>query len=976
MPKVLIISASDLRGDLGRTVLWRSDVERVAASGLEAGIEAARARGPSLIVVDARLPEAAAAVRGFRQDPVTRQAAIAVVSGDPFLADAAPMRAAGANAVIPSDANPAIWDARLLELLNVPRRRDARVPVRVDPWSRTARRVDSVTGEVVNISVSGLLLESSPPLEVGQKLDVRFLLPGSDEEFRVLGEVVRQDERSRSGVRFLVLRGDARHAIEAFVEEGTAAPAFLASAARASLHSENAEWEAALRLTDTVKTTVLEISLESVVVMTQDGLILDVNRAAERTLGYTRDQMVGKRIGDTIAGPSEKDPHRQRLAHLLATGSAALLDQRFEMTVHHRDGSEIPVELTISATSVNGRPLYTAFVRDLRSARRAELLQTVVHRINEESSAIGDVNGLCAAIRGIAAAVLPAAHFFFAVRDEATGLLSFSYFVDPADQDPLDAEAMETLAAHVLRTGEPLLASPATAKDTPADGDVETAEYACVEWFGVPLKKHGQAFGVVAVQSYDPGVRFADEDQAALIAMAPAIAVALERKQAESRIHYLAYHDALTGLPNRDLLLDRLQLALAQATRDRTRLAVLFLDLDRFKVINDSLGHTTGDLLLKETARRLDPCVRKGDTLARIDGDTFTVVVRRLRDPADAGKVAETLRAALSEPVMIEDRELFVTSSIGISVFPEDGADVETLLKNADTALHRAKEHGYDSFRLYDASMNAEATERLRLEQSLRRALPRDELVTYYQPVVDLASGEIHGVEALVRWRHPERGLLLPGEFISLAETTGIIREIGSWGLRTACAQARAWQEQGHPGLSVAVNLSARQLRSMKLIDEVTGALEAAGLPPSNLEIEITETSAMQDVEATVRALGALKALGVRVSIDDFGTGYSSLSQLQRLPIDTLKIDQSFVQGVTADPRQAAIVTAIIQLGHTLQLRIVAEGVETAPQLAFLAGGGCDRVQGFFVTRALPVAECGAFLAAHLSEQWRVPAMR
>jgi diguanylate cyclase (GGDEF)-like protein len=421
------------------------------------------------------------------------------------------------------------------------------------------------------------------------------------------------------------------------------------------------------------------------------------------------------------------------------------------------------------------------------------------------------------------------------------------------------------------------------------------------------------------------------------------------------------------------MLLDRLDLAIAQARRDAKHVAVLFLDIDAFKNINDTLGHSAGDEVLKAAAQRLQVHLRKGDTLARVGGDEFTAVVRGFVHPADTAKVAQSFQAALKEPVLADQRELFLTACTGISVFPDDGDDVETLLKNADTALHRAKEQGHDTFRLYTASMNAEAVRRLRLEHSLRRALSRDEMTVHYQPIVDLGTGRVHGVEALIRWNHPEHGLVLPGEFIPLAERTGLLGSLGPWVLRAACRQAREWRDAGLSELNMAVNISARQLQYTDLVGEVTGALQAAGLDPRRLELEITESSAMRNPEATIQTLRALKALGVRISIDDFGTGYSSLSQLQRLPIDTLKIDRSFVRDITEDPDDAAIATAIIALAHTLKLRVVAEGVETKEQLAFLTERRCDRIQGYLVGRPLAADACATLLRAHEPEKWRTP---
>ena len=436
-----------------------------------------------------------------------------------------------------------------------------------------------------------------------------------------------------------------------------------------------------------------------------------------------------------------------------------------------------------------------------------------------------------------------------------------------------------------------------------------------------------------------------------------------ERKRAEEQIKELAYHDALTGLPNRLLFNDRLSVAVAQAHRSASRLAILFLDLDRFKVINDSLGHSLGDRLLQEVAERLQAGVRQGDTVARLGGDEFILLLPGIGRAEDAAKVAEKILETLKFPIRLEDRELFVTASVGISLYPEDGFDVESLIKNADTAMYRAKEQGRDNFQLYTHAMNETAVERLGLESSLRKALPGGQLVLHYQPLLDLVTGKVHGVEALLRWNHPDRGLVQPSEFLNLAEITSLIVPMGPWTLRTACARARAWQEQGHPSLTVAVNLSARQFQQPDLVTQVKRALDDTGLPPSSLDLEVTETHAMQNAEATIMTLRELKRLGVRISIDDFGIGYSSLSYLKRLPIDTLKIDQSFVRDITTDPDDAAIATAVIALAHTLKLQVVAEGVETQEQLEFLAARHCDRMQGYLFSRPLPADECGEFLS-------------
>jgi diguanylate cyclase (GGDEF)-like protein len=412
----------------------------------------------------------------------------------------------------------------------------------------------------------------------------------------------------------------------------------------------------------------------------------------------------------------------------------------------------------------------------------------------------------------------------------------------------------------------------------------------------------------------------------------------------------LAYRDTLTGLPNRRLFIDRLGMALAQARRSGEKLAVLYLDLDRFRVVDDSLGHSAGNQLLRTVGGRLQASVREGDTVARLGADEFVVLVREVEHEEDAARVARKLLEALRNPVAVGGRELFVTGSVGASLFPSDGNAAEPLLNNAHTAMHQAKGEGRDTYRLYAAAMNDRALEQLALESALRRALGQEELVVHYQPLLDLRSGRAGGAEALVRWQHPQKGLLGADEFIALAESSGLIVSIDSWVMRTACLRLRDWHARGHRELRVQVNLSARQFRQPDLVNEVTQCLHETGVPPDGLEIEITERTAMLDVARTIEILRALRGLGVRISLDDFGSGYSSLSYLKSLPVDTLKLDQSFVRDVTHDPGDAAIATAVIAMAHSLDLRVVAEGVETREQLAFLRGRGCDYVQGHLVS--------------------------
>lgn len=430
-----------------------------------------------------------------------------------------------------------------------------------------------------------------------------------------------------------------------------------------------------------------------------------------------------------------------------------------------------------------------------------------------------------------------------------------------------------------------------------------------------------------------------------------------ERKASFERIKRLAHYDALTNLPNRSLLNERLDSAIAAAKRNDRKVAVLFLDLDRFKNINDSLGHFAGDLLLQAVANRLKRCVRGMDTVARLGGDEFVIILNGIHEANDAAHVAQKVLEIMLDPVPIENQEISTTPSIGISIYPEDGQDHATLIKNADAAMYHAKDLGRGNFQFFTANMNAKAFEQLSFENDLKQALKREEFLLYYQPQIDMQSGKIVAMEALLRWKHPERGLVPPDAFIPIAEECGAIVAIGEWVIRAACIQNMAWQQAGLSSVPVAVNLSAVQFRKKDLVATIRRILEETGLPPSLLELEMTERIIMADADSTVETLLAIKEMGLLLSIDDFGTGYSSLSYLKRFQVDKLKIDQSFVQDIESSRDNAAIVKTIIAMGHNLRLKVIAEGVETSEQMAFLKEHGCDEAQGYLFSRPLPAIE-------------------
>ena len=434
-----------------------------------------------------------------------------------------------------------------------------------------------------------------------------------------------------------------------------------------------------------------------------------------------------------------------------------------------------------------------------------------------------------------------------------------------------------------------------------------------------------------------------------------AMQYSIERKRYQLQLEHQANYDALTGLPNRNLLHDRMRQAV-YAQRTARAMAVAFIDLDHFKFINDSLGHSAGDKLLRGMAERLQGVLREGDTVARLGGDEFVVILNDQGGEEAIYRAMQRIMAEVARPMVVDGKELCVTCSAGITLYPQDGVDVDTLLKNADAAMYRAKDHGRNNFQFFTSEMNERVNERLALENALRRALERNELLLHYQQKVALGTGVLCGAEALVRWSHPEWGLLRPERFIPLAEETGLIVQIGEWVLREACRQTRAWLDQGlRPG-PVSVNLSARQFRQEGLVRTVSRILEETRLDPGHLEIELTESMVMHNVAGAIATLHGLKSLGVALSVDDFGTGYSSLAYLKDLPIGTLKIDRSFVRaiGAGASPDDGVIAQAVISLGHALHLKVIAEGVETDPQLRFLRRHGCDEVQGFFFGEPLP----------------------
>lgn len=656
----------------------------------------------------------------------------------------------------------------------------------------------------------------------------------------------------------------------------------------------------------------------------KDLRFLRFNKAAEETFGYSRTEMLGKNDYDFFPR-SEADFFTTMDREALNTGE--LMDIPFESVQTRHQGERWLHTRKIPILDESGRPQYLLGIsEDITERRLAEDRAARLGRILERSS-----NEIY---------VFDAATLRFTQVNQGA-LKNLGYTLDELRQlTPVDIKPAFT-PGQFRELIEPL-----------RRGDEEMLT------FETEHKRKDGSLYPVEVRLQLSSVE------------APPVFVAIisditERRQAQERLNYLAFFDTLTGLPNRLLLIDRIRQAILESERHERLVAILFLDLDRFKLVNDTLGHEAGDLLLKSVAQRLTGCVRHGDTVARLGGDEFTVVLADVAHVDDVGRVAQKVLDVFTQPFLLAGQELFVSPSIGITLYPFDDKDPEALLKNADAAMYHAKDSGRNTFRFFTTDLNTRAARRLDLETALRYALERGEFVLHYQPQVDLTSGRITGLEALIRWQRPGSGpgLVSPLDFIPLAEETGLIVPIGEWVLRTACAQNQAWQEAGLPALRMSVNIAARQFQQQNLAEVVARALKETGLDSRWLMLEITESTVMRDAGAAIETLRQIGAMGVGLSVDDFGTGHSSLSYLKRFPLNCLKIDKSFIDDIITDPSDAAITTAIISMAGSLEIKVIAEGVETLAQLKFLSARGCDAMQGYYFSKPLPTAALASLLA-------------
>ncbi|TGE34220.1 EAL domain-containing protein [Desulfosporosinus sp. Sb-LF] len=660
-------------------------------------------------------------------------------------------------------------------------------------------------------------------------------------------------------------------------------------------------------------------SMDIILFIRQDGQIIDANEAAVNRYGYTRQELTHMPLSKLLLTEDQAT-----LPFFLQKAPEGI---QFELQHVCKDGSVFPVDVSAKGATSNGNPIIVSIIRDITDRKNAE---ATVWLEKERAQVTLDSIGDAVITTDVRANV----EYLNPIAEALTGWKN--------------AEAVGQPLERVFRivneeTGESV--------KSPIECCLREGSVVCLANHTVLINRVGAN---IAIEDTAAPIR--DRSNAVIGAVLVFHDVSYKRALMKE-LAYQAHHDALTGLPNRLLFTEHLNQALARARRKKGKLAVMYLDLDRFKLINDSMGHNLGDLLLKNVAERVRQTLREGETLARQGGDEFLILLPEIQNEQEVVAVSDRILRVFTNPIMLEDNEVYMSTSIGISLYPNDGDDRETLLKQADTAMYYAKEKGRNNYQFFTTGLNIKANDRLSTENSLRKALARGEFVLHYQPQVDLESGLIVGLEALIRWNSTERGIISPLSFIPIAEETGLIVPIGEWVLRTACAQNMAWRRQGYPFLRMAVNISARQFREPNFIKLVSGILQETGMDPQWLELEITESIAMENGETSVDMLNRFKELGIRISIDDFGTGFSSLNYLRRMPIDTLKIDQSFVQDISTGENGEEVVTAIIQLAKNLRLKVIAEGVETATQCSFLKGKRCDEMQGYLFSQAVTSQE-------------------
>jgi len=598
-----------------------------------------------------------------------------------------------------------------------------------------------------------------------------------------------------------------------------------------------------------------------------------------------------------------------------------------------------------------------SIIKDYYSIDSNNKLNNCIYKISEASHYVEDLDALYSIIHKILNEVIYTENFYIAIADWENNLIHFPYFVDQFDDRPASKEIDNGLTEYVCKTGESILVNPEQNDSFLKNGKMSMSGSKSIDWLGVPLKNNlNETFGALVIQSYNKKIRFSEKEEKILMFVSDQIAMAIKRKIDSTEIEKKAFYDQTTGLTNKILFNDRLEHSMHDGKRNKTQIAILFIDLDNFKYVNDSMGHSAGDTLLKIVSKKLKKSLRKTDTISRWGGDEFTIILPKIRDFNDIRTLCKRILNKDLNNIVVDNQELRITASIGIAIYPQDGEDVETLVKNADAAMYRAKDKGKNQYRFFKPEMNKKVTERVSNENNLFKAIEKEEFLLLFQPQINLKTNKIIGFESLIRWNTPDKGVLAPYKFIPIAEETNLIIPLGEWIIRETCKQNKKWHDMGFT-LTSAVNISAKQFLRSNLVDLIKNILDETKLNPKYLELELTETILMEDIEKTIKILNRLKNMGIKISIDDFGTGYSSLSYLKQFPIDTLKIDQSFISSIntTLVDETLTIANIVIDLGHKLGMQVIAEGVETEEQINFLKKYACDKIQGYIISE--PVNE-------------------
>ncbi len=693
--------------------------------------------------------------------------------------------------------------------------------------------------------------------------------------------------------------------------------------------------------------TIIENLHEGIIILNKNFEIIYLNNFILELIEHTESQMINKNFLDFL-----DEKNNELLKNKLISNDS---NNTCDIKILSNSKRNIFLRVSTSSYIENNNDNYICVCEDISNIHRDEVVKSCIYKISEAIHDVDDLQSLYKEIHYIISEVTNTNNFYIALVDWKTEILTFPYFVDEKDSQPKPAKLKNGLTEYVLRSEQSILLNEDLYKNLVKQKAIDIVGSQCTNWLGVPLKlTNGKTIGMIGIQSYDKKIKFTEEDKKILLFVSDQVAMAIKRKIDDIQIHKQAHYDQLTGLTNKALFHDRLEHAIEHARRHDEVLAVMFIDLDNFKYVNDSMGHSAGDKLITIIANRLKDCVRKGDTVSRWGGDEFTVLLPSVKRLSGIYKLCNRILTEKFSNIVVEGQELRITASIGISIFPQDGDDADKLIKNADAAMYKSKELGKNQYNLYEPQMNDKILERISFENGLFKAMQNEEFTLVYQPQIELNKNKIIGFEALVRWDSPEKGVLAPYKFIPIAEETNLILPLGEWIIKEVCKLNKEWHDRGHKNLTAAVNISAKQFYQSDIVQIVKKSIEKSKLDPNYLELELTESIIMDDVDKAIKIFNELKSMGIKISIDDFGTGYSSLSYLKQFPIDCLKIDQSFISNLTKDSiNDITIANLVIDLGHKLGLQVIAEGVETQQQIDFLSEYACDKIQGYIVSKPL-----------------------